>query len=226
LKRRAELERAPVSLSLPDQTASLSDGSRVRFSHLVNTAPLPDLVEMLVKGDAGSVPEAVRDAVVKLRANSVFYFDVGIKGAVRDHQDYHWIYFPEEEFPFYRVGSYSAVERSLAPEGCRSYYVECGHYGEGDPSRYEQAVIDGLRKVGLLTDEDELLFLVPNVLSPAYVLVDDHYAAARGTILDWLASSTPIITMGRYGRWQYNAMEDAMREGQEAALQIRGEDRA
>lgn len=225
LGTRAELGRAPVSVSLPDRSAILNDGSRVGFSHLVNTAPLPDLVELLVKGDPRSVPDAVRDAVSKLRANSVFYYDVGIKGAPKAHQDYHWIYFPEASFPFYRVGSYSAVERSLAPAGCRSYYVECGHYGEGDPSRYEQAVIDGLRQVGLLTDEDELLFLVPNVLSPAYVLVDAHYEVARGTILDWLRDETPIISMGRYGRWQYNAMEDAMREGQEAAEQIRAHDR-
>jgi hypothetical protein len=54
------------------------------------------------------------------------------------------------------------------------------------------------------------------VLDPAYVLFDDHYAASRQTILDWLASVS-ITSVGRYGRWQYNAMEDALLEGKEAA---------
>ena len=35
-------------------------------------------------------------------------------------------------------------------------------------------------------------------------------------MLDWLAQAK-IVSAGRYGRWQYNAMEDAILEGKEAA---------
>lgn len=212
----AELGRRPKSIDHGAKKAAMEDGETIGYAHLVNTIPLPDLIRLLLAGDASSVPAEVVDACNRLRANSVLYFDVGIRGAPKAHQDYHWIYLPEPEFPFYRVGSYSAVEPSLAPEGCRSYYVELGHYGDVDPQKFEQPVMDGLRRLGILDDESELLFMVPNVLSPAYVLFDQAYEHSRKTVLDWL-DHAKIVSVGRYGRWQYNAMEDAVLEGKEAA---------
>lgn len=216
LPRKAEMGRAPAAIDLAARTVRMTDGEVIPYARLVSTIPLPELVKLALAGAPSSVPEAVVAAAPKLRANSVLYFDVAIRGEPGEHQDYHWIYFPERDFPFYRVGSYSAVERSLAPPGHRSYYVEMGHYGEVDPQRFEQGVIDGLRRVGLLGDEKDLVFMTPNVLSPAYVLFDDAYESARATLLSW-ASENGVISVGRYGRWQYNAMEDALLEGVEAA---------
>lgn len=219
LKRPVEFGRKPTCVDLAAKTVKMNDGETIAFEHLVNTVPLNDFIDLLVAGNASAVPQAVVDAAKKLRANSVLYFDIAIKGAPKEHQDYHWIYLPESEFPFYRVGSYSAVEPTLAPQGFRSYYVEMGHYGEVDPRRFEQPVLEGLKKLGLIERDEDIVFMIPNVLAPAYVLFDHEYEAARGTILQWL-DSTGIITMGRYGRWQYNAMEDALREGMEAAETI------
>lgn len=216
LTREVELGRAPISVDLPNKTVRMKDGEVIAFERLVNTVPLDVFVDLLLAGAPEVVPEAVVEAKAKLRANSVLYFDVAIKGAPKAHQDYHWIYLPEEDFPFYRVGSYSAVEPSLAPAGHRSYYVELGHYGEVDPSRFEQPVLDGLKRLGIVERDEDVVFMIPNVLSPAYVLFDHAYEKARQTILQWL-DSTDVVTMGRYGRWQYNAMEDALREGMEAA---------
>ena len=219
IPRPAELGRQPVAIDLAAGQARMGDGEVIHFSRLVNTIPVNRLIELLQAGNSDAVPRAVIEAKDKLRANSVLYFDVALRGAPKAHQDYHWIYVPEPEYPFYRVGCYSAVERSLAPEGHRSYYVEMGCYGEVDPSRYEQPVIDGLRRLGIIEDEKDILFMLPNVLSPAYVLFDDGYEQARTTVLDWLEHAG-IITVGRYGRWQYNAMEDALLEGREAATRI------
>lgn len=219
LKRDVEFGRKPASIDLKTKVVTMNDGERIGFENLVNTVPLNDFIALLVAGDASAVPQAVVDAAKKLRANSVLYFDIAVKGAPKQHQDYHWIYLPEKEFPFYRVGSYSAVEPSLAPANHRSYYVEMGHYGDVDPKKFEQPVLEGLKKLGLIEREEDIVFMIPNVLSPAYVLFDHEYEGARSTILDWL-DSTAIITMGRYGRWQYNAMEDALREGIEAARMI------
>lgn len=219
VERKAERGRQPVTIDVTSKSVKLEDGEVVSFNHLVSTIPLPDLIKLCHKGNPESVPATVLEATDKLRANSVLYFDVAIKGAPTEHQGYHWIYLPEREFPFYRVGSYSAVEPSLAPPGHRSYYVEMGHYGDVDPAQFEQPVIDGLKQLGLLQDESDLVFMIPNVLSPAYVLFDDNYETARKTVLDW-AAAAGIICKGRYGLWQYNAMEDALREGKEAAEQI------
>jgi protoporphyrinogen oxidase len=216
LTRKAERGRQPIALDLLNRTARLDGDELVRYERLVSTIPLPELVARCVAGNPASVPAAIVDASKLLRANSVLYFDVAIKGAPKEHQDYHWIYLPESDVPFYRVGSYSAVERSLAPPGHRSYYVELGHYGDVDPSKFEDGVLEGLRKIGLLEDEDQIVFMIPNVLSPAYVLFDHQYETARSTVLSFFAQAG-VVSVGRYGRWQYNAMEDALLEGKEAA---------
>jgi protoporphyrinogen oxidase len=219
LPRKAERGREPSAIDLSTRTATMKDGEKIRFERLVNTIPLPDLVRIAREGDPSRVPAEVSLAAGKLRANSVLYFDVAIKGAPKEHQNYHWIYYPEDEFPFYRLGSYSAVEPSLAPAGHRSYYAELGFDGTIDPKRAEQPLLDGLRRAGILEDERDLVFAIPNVLSPAYVLFDHQYEAARKTVLDW-ANAAGIVSVGRYGRWQYNAMEDALMEGREAARTV------
>ncbi len=219
LQRDVEMTRQPVAIDLSKREAKMEDGETIAFDHLVSTIPLPKLIELIGVGTPDGVPDEIVEATGRLRANSVLYFDVAIKGEPKEHQDYHWIYLPEREFPFYRVGSYSAVERSLAPAGHRSYYVEMGHYGDVDPAQFEQGVMDGLRRLGLIADEDEIVFMIPNVLSPAYVLFDDVYEASRAEVLGWLDAQR-VISVGRYGRWQYNAMEDALLEGMEAAERI------
>lgn len=222
--RKAELGRKPKSIDLSARRCVLEDGEVIDYTRLITTVPLNDLIELCQRGNAQAVPAAIIEAARRLRANSVLYFDVALKGDPKPHQDYHWIYLPEDEFPFYRVGSYSAVERSLAPVGHRSYYVEMGHYGEVDPSRFEGPMVDGLRKLGIIEDDKDILFVTPNVLSPAYVLFDAHYEVSRKTILDWL-EQVGVISVGRYGRWQYNAMEDALLEGKEAAERVLQEKR-
>ena len=213
---KAELQREPTGIDLRGRQVHMLDGETIAYDRLVNTIPLDRFIDLVVAATPEHVPDAIRDARSRLRANSVLYFDIGIRGAPKPHQDLHWIYVPEAEFPFYRVGSYTGVEPNLAPPDHRSYYVELGHYGEVDPARFEQDVLDGLRKLGIVDDESEVLFMIPNVLSPAYVLFDTHYAEARRNILDWVEAQR-VITMGRYGRWQYNAMEDALLEGKAAA---------
>lgn len=200
--RPAELGRQARSLDLVDRVAVLDDGEEVGFERLVSTIPLPSLVAL-----CAGVPAFVADAARRLRASAIVYYDVGVKG---EAEDFHWVYFPEPSLPFYRVGSYSAVEPSLAPPGHRSYYVELGSPAD------DSAVLDGLRAVGLLRPQDEVVFMVSETISPAYVLYDHEYEQARKTVLDWL-DSCGVRSVGRYGSWNYSSMEDALLEGKRAA---------
>ena len=89
-------------------------------------------------------------AAKKLRATTVHYFDTGVRGAGDTASHYHWVYFPEPEYIFYRAGSYSAVHKGAAPAGCRSYYVEMsGGASEllAQPEKLKQRVLDDLKRV-------------------------------------------------------------------------------
>ncbi len=189
-------------------------GGEAAYHALVSTLPLVDLVARLT-----DAPPSIRDAAASLRAVSVTYWDIGLLGANRA-EDAHWIYFPEPDVPFYRAGSTSAAVKSAAPAGCRSLYVEVSHPGGKPCGVGDTEVLAGLRRVGLLGEREEPLFVERSLIPCAYVIMDHTYGAARARILDWLQGER-ILSVGRYGAWTYDSMEGAIVQGREAATRVR-----
>jgi len=68
---------------------------------------------------------SIDEAAEGLRCVSVYNVNLGV--AQEKVSDKHWIYFPEQEFPFYRVGFPTNFSPSLGPPGCSSLYVEVSH---------------------------------------------------------------------------------------------------
>jgi len=208
---------AVAAAHLGSKTVTLADGETLRFRSLLNTMPLTDFIARIT--DAS--PE-IRQAAARLRATTVHYFDVGVRGPGDAASDYHWIYFPEPEFLFYRTGSYSAVHRESAPAGSRSYYVEMsGGAAEllKQPDALRARVLTDLRKARVLSAKDEVLFMELCSIPHAYVIFDQHYEACRGRVLEYLAQHG-VQSAGRWGGWNYGGMEDALLEGRAAAARI------
>ncbi|MEK7705912.1 MAG: FAD-dependent oxidoreductase [Myxococcota bacterium] len=191
----------------------LGDGTTLAYEHLVSSMPLCDLVDRLAP-----LPAELREARTALRAVSVTYWDVGVRG-VNGTDDAHWTYFPDDDVPFYRVGSPSSVLPTLAPAGHRSYYVEVAHLRGNPPPCDDAKVLAGLRRAGLVGTHEEPVLMVRNTLDVAYVIMDHAYGAARATLLAWLAAHN-IASIGRYGAWTYDSMEGAMLQGRDAAWRI------
>jgi Protoporphyrinogen oxidase len=218
------LERPPLynvtvtSIDLPTRTAVLSDGRTVRYENVLNSAPLPKLLTMIKE-----LPDAIREAAQQLRATTVHYFDIGVRGPGDIASQFHWVYFPEPEYVFYRAGSYSAVHADAAPAGCRSYYVEMsGGVTEmlKQPEELKKRVATDLRKARILGSSDEILFMELSQIPFAYVIFDQNYERCRELIVQYLASQK-IMTAGRWGGWGYGGMEDALLDGVAAARWIK-----
>jgi len=131
---------------------------------------------------------------------------------------FHWAYFPEKRFPFYRIGSPSEVNPALAPSGFRSFAVEFAHRGPIDAAVATESAISALEKLGLLR-RDGVVVRRARTIPTAYVLFDHAHATARATVLDYL-SAKDIRIAGRYGRWEYSSMEDALLSGREAGRKL------
>ena len=208
-----------TQIHLGNKTARLDSGVEVRFKKLVNTMPLTTLVKLIV-----DAPAEIRDAAAKLRATTVHYYDIGVRGKGDRASSYHWIYFPEPEFVFYRAGSYSAVHASSAPAGCRSYYVELSGGDAKEliqrPEELKPRVIADLKRAKVLSEDDEILFMELCNIPHAYVVFDENYEPCRNKILSYLATND-ATSGGRWGGWNYGGMEDALLEGKAAAESIR-----
>ncbi len=111
-----ELSRPPRAIDPRARTITFDDET-VPFEALVSTMPLPALVGLLT-----DAPPAVRAAASRLRCTHLHYLDLALNGPCG--VPYHWIYVPEERYPFYRVGSYSNFSPAMAPPNKASLYVE------------------------------------------------------------------------------------------------------
>lgn len=205
---------SPVERIDPEaKVATLADGSTVAYTHLVSTMQLPHLIDRLT-----SAPDAVRAARGRLRGNVVRYLNVGVKGPLG--QPDHWIYVPEERWPFYRVGSFSNANPAMAPAGCGALYIEMSDR-DTPLDDLRETLGEGLVAMGLIDDPARILFMHERVIENAYVIYDFDYHDSRQAILDHL-EAVGIQSIGRYGDWNYSSMEDALLDGRRAARRLDG----
>ncbi len=186
--------------------ARAADGTEYRYDRLIATVPLPSLVAM-----CEGAPAEVRDAAAALCAVDWHYLDVALR--VPPRRPEHWIYVPDRDLPFFRVGSYSNAHPPLVPEGRGSLYVELADRARPhDPA----AVAEGLVRVGMIASPADIAFVERRRIPGAYVVFDDRWGPARDTVFAYLRRHD-IEARGRYGRWTYNSMEDCIADGLDAA---------
>jgi len=206
----------PVSLGVPVRRVDaklrrvhLADGRVLPWKTVVATLPLPVLARMVVP-----CPRPVAEAAQHLRAVGVTVVELGVRGPAR--VPFHWCYFPEPRFAFYRVGSPSQVCASLAPAGHTSYSVEFSWSGsDPEANEREDQAIDGLESAGILERRD-VVFSRRRAIPTAYVLFDAQREQARRVVLEHLERAG-VVAAGRFGLWEYSGMEDALVSGEEAA---------
>jgi protoporphyrinogen oxidase len=205
-------QHAPRAINVKDKTLVFDDGE-VPYRALISTAPLDTLVTLLA-----DAPDAVREAGARLRCNPLYYLDVALDRPCG--VDMHWVYVPEEKYPFYRVGCYSAFSAELAPPGKACLYVELSSRQAPDMSKLLPEVGSSLIEMGLIDKPSDILFAEPRRIDHAYVVFDHAYYDALAVVRPFLEEHG-IVSAGRYGGWNYSSMEDALMFGRDAAKRAR-----
>jgi protoporphyrinogen oxidase len=195
--------------------ATFQDGRVEPYETLVSTIPVSELVRRCT-----DLPAEIREAAAGLRCASVYNVNLGV--ARERISDKHWIYFPEAEYPFYRVGFPMNFAPSLGPSGCSSMYVEVSHQASRliAPADLLNQVRRGLERAGILHPDDDIVVADILDIRYAYVLFDRHRARAIPAILSEL-ERRGIHSIGRYGRWEHTSMEDAILQGRSLAERLR-----
>lgn len=210
---KLELGRSPERIDCAERRLTFADGEQVTYDALVSTAPLPALVSLL-----SDAPAAIRAAAQKLRANPLYYLDVALDAPCG--KPYHWVYVPEAEYPFYRVGCYSHFSPAMAPDGKSCLYVELADREAPDLTKLLPRVAQGLTEMGLIRGPEAIAFARVRKIDYAYVIFDHAYFDALAVVKPFLAEQN-IVLAGRYGDWNYSSMEDALLFGQDAATRAR-----
>lgn len=211
LLRNIDSEKLSLSEELiridPLNKTAFTHKREIKYDRLISTLPFP----LLLKKCSISYPTDI------FSCNKVLVFNLGFDSKGEDKKN-SWIYIPEREFIFYRVGYYD----NILGGDKMSLYVEIGFDGNQPMEKegiYLTKVLDDLKKAGIVTSQ-KLVDYEAILMNPAYVHINKESTNAVQMYKRLLADKD-IYSIGRYGSWTYCSIEDNILEAMELAQKIR-----
>lgn len=192
---RVRLGERVERIDLGQRVAHTSRGRSIRYEQVVSSAPFPRLLEM-----TGLAHDAAA-----FTWNKVLVFNLGFDR--KGPSGIHWVYFPQRDLSFYRVGFYD----NIFGTDRMSLYVEIGFprdavVDEGVVAGMRARVLGDLARVGIV-EGHELVSHHSVVLDPAYVHITKGSLAEVERCKGALAEHG-VRSIGRYGSWTYCSIED------------------
>lgn len=197
------------TIDLKEKRIIFANGQIQPFNMLINTIPLDQFLNMIKEPSNRSLTSASS----KLICNSVLNFNLGI--AHPHISDKHWIYFPEKEYPFYRLGFPHNFSEHMTPKNCSSLYGEVAYINRSH--RWKKDILKkAISKTEELLHIDDKEILVKKIvdISHAYVIYD-HWREKNILKLLHELETEKIYSIGRYGAWKYCSMQETLLDGKQ-----------
>jgi len=203
LAGHVNLNKAVDFINLVKKEVRLADGEIVKYDKLISAMPLDKLCNDVLNGE---VPRDIKKATASLRHSGGYMVGVGIKQPCPSTKS--WMYFPEDNCPFYRVTYLSNYSPYMTPQDGQYYSLLCEtSYSEFKPVDGKKIVDDtirGLINAGMITEKDQEDIVDTWVYHAGYSYPTP--SVERDSIL---AQAIPfleqhgIYSRGRFGMWKY-----------------------
>lgn len=191
-------------------------GDERRYSSLVSTIPLPDIVSMV------KVPQPVKEAAKKLSYNSLITVMIGLNEP--ELNELSWVYFPRmEDGEFNRCSFPFNYSKYVAPEGKSSALVEitCKKGDEmwgKDDEKIVSETVDKLHTHGMF-DRRSVCYTAVERTKYAYVINDLDYSKNVSVLTNFL-NRCGIVLCGRFSEWKYMNMDQCVQSAIEKADEL------
>lgn len=195
-----------MSVNTKDKKVILQSGEAVDYDYLFSPIPM-DVFASIADVESLKCPEIMEGFVHQ----SVHQIGVGVEGQLtRDFSDVSWLYFPEEEYIFYRVTIMSNFAASMVPDSrTDKYYSLVVEVSESKTrpvalcwQEIVKEVYKGLRLCGLLSEGSK-------IVSEWYHRLEYGYPVpflGRDELVqkvDEALLPLGIYSRGRFGGWKY-----------------------
>lgn len=216
---RIKLEHELIRADLTAKQLTFANGATASYEHLITTIPLDRFVAKCV-----DVPVEVRAAAATLAHNSVFVVGLGFRGNRNDSKC--WMYFPEDNCPFYRVTNFHNYSPWNVPNGDVDNYFSLmceTSYSSFKPVPRDEIIdqtIEGLINSGMISERqrDDIVSRYLIDVPYAYPVPTTNRDAALEIIQPFLESQD-VYSRGRFGAWKYEVgnMDHSFMQGVEIA---------
>ncbi|PWN98924.1 FAD/NAD(P)-binding domain-containing protein [Tilletiopsis washingtonensis] len=210
-------------------TVHLSDGGSIKYKHLITTMGLDYLIDNLdgAQEDIKTLQTAKPDLIY----SSTHVIGIGIRGVLPPRiGDKCWLYFPEDDCPFYRATIFSNYSPNNCPqEGVKLPGLQYADPSKGKPDSEPQAgpywslmmevseshlkpvdmqtileeTIRGCVATELMKPDDVIVSTYHRKFTPGYPTPSLKRDEALAKILPVLADKYDIYSRGRFGSWKY-----------------------
>lgn len=217
--------------------AYFDSGEVISYQHVVSTIPLHHLVALThfstKKPTSALLPQAIEQIC---KASAVRVIGIGLEGKpAANLTSKCWMYYPEPQLPFFRVTIFSNYSPANVPDPKRHWSIMCEVAEKNQNSDFEQkkytkyktekslitAVIKGLKKAQLITDQDKVVSTWTHTAQLGYPIPtktrDTYLNPALKELDRW-----QIYSRGRFGAWKYEVsnMDHTFMQGVEVANRI------
>jgi protoporphyrinogen oxidase len=184
----------------PARKLVVTNGGSYRYDSLISTMPLNRLLGIMTPPQP--FPRKQFHHLSTLVVNAVL---------ARRRRRFHWLYLPETQFPFYRVGYYPAA-------GTVAVYLEKTIAADSplDARQVRREAVFTLKRTGMIAGAEEILFHDLKRIPVSYVVFDRGWPRLVPAALAHLRRQS-IHSIGRYGSWNYTSMADDIRLARETA---------
>lgn len=211
-KNKVLLNTSITKIDEDNKIAYLSNGNKVEYEYIINTIPLNKFLLLF---------NNYNELQKKLSYNKVLVFNLGFNKKSEKFTKEHWLYIPDKNINFYRCGFYNNI---LGQEKL-SMYIEIGYNKKENITKEEidkqlKLTLDNLLKLNIIDENTKLEEYVSIIMDPAYVHINTETTKEIDELKEKLSNNN-IYTVGRYGAWIYNSMEDSMLKAKELAEKLK-----
>lgn len=203
-KANVHLGAEAVHLDLHKKIITLKDGSTQHYDRLLSTIPL----DLLLAHSEG-LPQNIKDKGKELKFSSSHIIGIGLQGGKPDSlKSKCWMYYPEDDVPFYRTTVFSNYSPHNVPDSAADQWSLMLEVSESphkpvEESKIVQQSLDGCRKAGMILEDAKVLSLWHTRLDHGYPTP----FVGRDEILDIvqpvLKNQFQVWSRGRFGGWKY-----------------------
>jgi protoporphyrinogen oxidase len=208
-----------ISIDPHTRQLRFSNGVEANYDVLVSSIPLPELIRMIQ-----GAPQEVRDAAQRLACSTCVLVNVGVNREDLSKSQLTYIY--DDDICFTRLSFPHMFSGNNVPKGLGSIQAEVYFSDKykpltGAPHDWIEPVIRDLRRIGLIREEDQVLFRNARLLKYANIIFDLERADALEIVHGYL-DDLKIAYCGRYGDWGYMWTDESFKSGERAAERVLG----